>query len=525
MANRKDFYFRHNVTESELDAAFNDLEVADFNLSVDHALVGIVEGMGVSEKSGTPDLTVDVAGPGAAYSKQGERIAFNSLQNVDLSVDDGAVSTVVGTPGNSRVISLFVTFDRLLSDPRIDGNSNTVFHVRDESFAFSVVAGAEAVTGLEVPPALDPNKILLADITRDFGQTQLLNADVAVTRREDAYRLTGTVPVVAGTALAALTLLLTALNQHIDGGAFNHPAADSNYAGGSDWIDATANPAATVEAQLDKIITDLGTGTGGAAKLTAADSVATWHDATAVVPTVKSIQQFLERVVTQIADAGIIGNGGADRVGAAAQTVVAEILTSGSIFDQLNEVLTLLNAKGKLAAANSWTAANDFDQDIVANSPAEFVYDAVRSTPKHIPMSSGVSDGGWAFSDTSNEWSSAGGVGSVVFPIVNVPNGAVITGIEATVDPSNTSDTLAINLLKRNTSDWSNPPTQAVANNIGGAQASGGAFQRMGTGILSETVDNSANEYWIRINASSAVGTEILSAIRFTFDDPGPRNG
>lgn len=272
MADRRDYYFRQKVTEAELDAGFEGLEVADRDLAVDHDLIGIVDGMEVSEKSGTPDLTVDVDGPGAAYSKQGERIFFSSLQNVDLSQDDAAVSTAVAAPGNSRVVSLFVEFDRTLSDPRIDGNSLTVFFQRDEAFSFSVVAGGEATTGTESPPAIDPNKILLADITLDFGQTQILNADVDVSRREDAYRLSGTLAVVGGSAKEAITALLAGLNTHIDGGGFKHAAVAVEYTpGAGSWSDALVALAGTTQAQdaIDAIVSELASqaATSGADRL------------------------------------------------------------------------------------------------------------------------------------------------------------------------------------------------------------------------------------------------------------------
>lgn len=215
MADRLDYFFRQKVTEAELDLGFADLEQADFDLTVDHGLIGIMENMGVSEKSGTPDLTVDIQGPGTAYSKQGERINFSSTQNQDMSIDDGAVSTAVAAPGNARIVSIYATFDRLLSDSRLDGNSLTVFFQRDESFDFSVVAGAEAVAGLEVPPALDPNKILLGDITLIFGQTQIFNADidVAETRRESAFVITdGATTLRSGTAEEAIQAVATTFN-------------------------------------------------------------------------------------------------------------------------------------------------------------------------------------------------------------------------------------------------------------------------------------------------------------------------
>ena len=69
-------------------------------------------------------------------------------------------------------------FDRALSDPRVDGNSLTVFFREDESFKFLVAQGAEAPAGNAIPPPLHSDAILLADITRTFGQTQVLAANI-----------------------------------------------------------------------------------------------------------------------------------------------------------------------------------------------------------------------------------------------------------------------------------------------------------------------------------------------------------
>lgn len=222
MADRHDYYFRQPVTEAELDEGFAWLEQADWDLIVDQGLDGITSGFGVSEDSGTPDLTVDVAA-GTAYSHDGERINVVGSQDVDLSVDDLAVSTAVGSGGNEKWVSLFVEFDRVLGDARIDGASLTVYFDRLESYSFSVVQGVEAGAGLATRPALDPAKVLLCDVLLTFGQTQILNADINTDRRETR--------AFASSAFA--------------------------YGGGPAWADGTTNPATTVEGQLDKIITEL----------------------------------------------------------------------------------------------------------------------------------------------------------------------------------------------------------------------------------------------------------------------------
>lgn len=210
--NRKDFYFRQRVTEAELDAAFQDAEDADRKLAYDHAY-GVVSGAGVSQKAGSPNISVDVAGPAVIYDKLGQRINFGSGQNVDLTVDSLGVSTAVAGGANSKIVSVYAKFTRSLTDPRVDGNGATVYHSRAESFSFVVKQGTEAVS--PTPPALDSEYILLADVTRTFGQTSIVNANISTTRREHwapqilggTYTLTD--PKVNGQLAQLLTILNT----------------------------------------------------------------------------------------------------------------------------------------------------------------------------------------------------------------------------------------------------------------------------------------------------------------------------
>lgn len=255
MAERRDYYFRQKVTEAELDAGFEGLEQGDFNQSIDADLVGVMDGLGVAEKAGTPDLTVDIAS-GIAYSKQGERIRVATLQNQDVSVDDGSVSTAVGSGGNEKIVSVFVLFDRTLTDPRIDGNAVTVFFVRAESFQFSVVQGAEAGAGNAIPPAVDPNKILLVDITRTFSQTQIFDGDMDFIRKEWAIKLTGgTIEINTGTPEQGIGAVLTALNNHVDGAANIHPTSAID--GAADTVGDASVTAVTLDNQINEILAEI----------------------------------------------------------------------------------------------------------------------------------------------------------------------------------------------------------------------------------------------------------------------------
>lgn len=206
MAERRDYYFRQLVTEAELDAGFSGLEVADRNLMIDLGHIGIVGGLGVSAQV-SPNLTVQVAS-GVAYDQLGQRCSIPSTQNLDCSVDEDSVSTTVSTPGNSRILGVFIGFQRSLTDLRIDGNSDPVYFVRGESFELRVIQGGEAVN--PTAPPLQGDAILLADITRSHGVTTIGSGDISTTRRQTAFKTTG-IAVSAGQPEEALQALIAAL--------------------------------------------------------------------------------------------------------------------------------------------------------------------------------------------------------------------------------------------------------------------------------------------------------------------------
>ena len=127
MADRTDFHFRQKVTEAELDLAFELLEKADRNLAADIGVYGIISGAEPTPHSPVPDLTIDLTAPGRAYDNLGQRIFFGTGQVVDCAVDFAGIPTEVPSAGQERWLGIFLKFDRLLSDPRTDGNSQQVF--------------------------------------------------------------------------------------------------------------------------------------------------------------------------------------------------------------------------------------------------------------------------------------------------------------------------------------------------------------------------------------------------------------
>lgn len=186
---RRDWYFRQLVTELELDGAFDAVEAADRSIVKDLGLLGVMGGLAITQ-SAVPGLSALISS-GQAYDAYGQRIYVPVSQTVSLSTDSNGVSTAVGNSGNSKVISIFAQFTRANSDPRTDGGSNTVYFLRNESFGLIVRQGAESTDGTETAPALESDKILLADIKRTFGQTTIVDANinpsVYTNRRQDSF--------------------------------------------------------------------------------------------------------------------------------------------------------------------------------------------------------------------------------------------------------------------------------------------------------------------------------------------------
>lgn len=197
MANRRDFFFKQKVTEAEMDEAFNDMEVAERAIITDLSFTGIINNGVVTESTPTPDLNVLVTGPMLGRTPLGERISFAPNLTVDLSLDGdvpeggggsgNGVSTAVSTGGQEKWVSLFMVFDRNLSDPRTDGLGNSVFYDRLESFHFTIVQSAEfaAPIGIGNAPATPGGAIRLADVRFTFSMTQIFNANIVTTNRDD----------------------------------------------------------------------------------------------------------------------------------------------------------------------------------------------------------------------------------------------------------------------------------------------------------------------------------------------------
>ena len=305
MADRLDYYFRQRVSEAELDLGFELLEKADRNLAADLNIYGVISGAVPAPHSPVADLSVDLTAPGRAYDNLGQRIFFGTGQTVDCSVDLAGIPTDVATAGNERWLGVFLRFNRLLSDPRTDGNSQQVYFRRDESFELVVRQAPEGASGAATKVALQPDEILVCDVLRRPGQTQIVISDIDISRRQAFI-------FAQGTAVGIQTGLWNVLQ----------PAAG------------------TAQASLDEVDAELDAhfpASGRRHSASAIDSTARgFVSATNVQGAINEIVDDLERTTS--------GNAGASRVGADAVTGTPHALAAGSVDAQLSSILGFINA-------------------------------------------------------------------------------------------------------------------------------------------------------------------------------------
>jgi len=572
---RRDFFFRQKVTEAELDGAFDAAEIADRNMTLDQGLQGVFNGLAVSEKSGTPNLTVDVAA-GVAADQLGQRISVPGTQNVNVAVDYNGVSTSVGTPGNEKWVAVFLQFDRALSDPRTDGNNLSVNFVRAESFKFKVMQGAEATIGVATRPALQPDGILIADVRRTNGQTSILNADVSgasgsglfgTTRRQDAIVVAGTpFALRAGRPAAAFAAILARYNAHVTGAQDNLAAASVNYAGGAAWLDGTTNPAATAEAQLDKMIADLkalSSGQSGADKigqggvvgasgtipagsvqsaLTALKSAinieyaggAQWADGTTNPAT--TVEAQFDKIVTDLST--VVSSGGAARIGIGARTTwlggrtnagstlaaaVDKIITDLSAVTNNDDGAERIGASRSTGGVGALTAGSvrsqldqigdgnvnfQGDKSFTSIFAPEYKYDSPVGLTKSMAHCALSSDSSLLSRTLYNGFkNSTTSAFNVDIPL-DLPNGATVSAIGIRVQAAGATLPASLPTVKLIRVNRTSMAETTVGTGTDPSTTTGqyGALHTLQLTGLSETIDNSTNFYMMRVRTESGAG-------------------
>ncbi len=350
MADRVDFYFRQRVTEAELDLAFALLEKADRDLAADLNIYGIVAGAVPAPHSPVPDLTVDLTAPARAYDNLGQRMFFGTGQTVDCAVDLVGIPTDVATVGNERWLGIFLRFKRLLSDPRTDGNSQQVFFRRDESFELVVRQAPEGAIGVAPKAALQADELLLCDVRRRPGQTQILVADLDTSRRQAFIFAQGSsVSVVTGawSILAPLAATVQASLDEVDAELRDHftAAARRHAATAVDYVAHGFVGAANVQAAIDEVVDDLTTGAVGSSGATrvGVDVSAGAPNALAAGTVKTQLAALLGFLNTHVSAA--TGAHAASAIAATAHNNIAGI----NVQSQLQEIVTDLLATGASA--------------------------------------------------------------------------------------------------------------------------------------------------------------------------------
>ena len=252
-----DWYFKQIVTQSQMDWAFDRVQNAMHGISLDTDMLGILDGLDPQQHAPTPDKNVDVVGPGVAYDPEGQRIyVADTLSVVDCSQDEFGTNTDPPTAGWWRYISIFVRFERDLTEPALDGNNVVVYTKQLEDAEFFVRIGAEAATGPgAVPPPLMNDAVLLVDILVQQGFTAILNTDMDFSRREDWVRFAGATigDRVYGTSKEATEDMLALIDAW--GGALPFTFTSTWF--GAAPVLGPAPPPTTIQTALDAIVFDL----------------------------------------------------------------------------------------------------------------------------------------------------------------------------------------------------------------------------------------------------------------------------
>lgn len=412
--NRWDWYFGQYVNQAEMDEAFWWAEVADHAISVDDGLVGICDGFGVTEHAPTPDLTVDIGGPGAAYDRTGQRCYLaDALTTLNCAVDEYGVSTAVTTPGWERYLAIFLRFKRLYSEPKVDRNGVTVYTHQSEGVEIVVRQGTAAVAGAAARVGLLSNALLLADVLLPFGATQILNAAILVDRREDWVRQNFAPPHViasfaSGTPGAAVSAILAYLNEHVSDLGLYHGSGALAHTWTSTWFGAEPLTSISVGGALNEVVADLAeaylradppaatgaarVGTHGfratngyvewgalatASVQAALETIATAtdghiaggapaHPASAVTFTPYSwiaaadVQLAIQEIVDDLASQVALSSG-VRRVGLEAISGSPDSLGAGTLFARLGTLLGLVNGRARIASDENITGAWRFD--------------------------------------------------------------------------------------------------------------------------------------------------------------------
>jgi hypothetical protein len=181
----RDFYFGELVSQADMDEIQANAQAADNYELSETDMVGIVDGLTMTEHA-PQNLTVDITA-GTAYNDSGTRMpAAAVVTNLDCSVDEYGNLTDPAAL-NQRYLSVFIRPYRRLADLETDDNGLPVYTRHYEESQIVVRAGTPAliVGPLPTPPVKIADYRLIGDILMPHGMAMITNADISFARRDD----------------------------------------------------------------------------------------------------------------------------------------------------------------------------------------------------------------------------------------------------------------------------------------------------------------------------------------------------
>ena len=282
---RYDWYFDDLVDETQMDTFTDDIEAAD------QTITRLIYGFGLADawhysgsdpvetrvlqQAASPSMHLTILGPHEGFDKAGRKVAWTPAEtDINAAVDyEGTPITSGLTAGHGRWVSLFAVYDRLATDPEIDGNGNSVNFRLTETVKFILVCGPvldlvggvggvmPEPSGMDFPAApASTSDYPYADALRldsvgvVYGTTALTDAMIVGNFRDDFFR-DGS--VVCGSINALIEVLVDRSVGAIDWTQIEAPASMSRYPTWATAVDLYPGVNASVRDALYAVVTEL----------------------------------------------------------------------------------------------------------------------------------------------------------------------------------------------------------------------------------------------------------------------------
>ena len=255
-----DWFYRQRVTEGEMDAGFGAVATAVEtwrSLWISGVKLGNWLAAPQAPTENAPqDMTVLVPGPLRAWDADGKYLYVPAAETeVNCAEDYQGTPTAVLLAANEKWITICVAFDWDLSDPRVDGNGNTVYYQKDPSFVFEVYQGAEALIGAAVVPAIPTDRVIICDVLLNWNDLTIANADIDHDRRQ------ATLSGHDGTISLATTGPLANFTPADDGTAATGPTVATGFQAVDGWmtdhLDGTGTHHDSDDIDFDNVVSGL----------------------------------------------------------------------------------------------------------------------------------------------------------------------------------------------------------------------------------------------------------------------------